>query len=421
MRRPELKDGHDGNCEAAMVAQDMGRGRPNSFGWTVAWAAFTVAVFSWGVGFYGPSVFLATLHAAHGWPIATVSSAITAHFLVSAVLVAWLPEAHRRFGLARVTQAGVALAAAGLLAWASARQPWQLFPAALVSGAGWAATSGAAINAMVAPWFDSERPKALSLAFNGASIGGLVFAPLWVALIAWFGFPAAAAIVGTAMTAVLWPLAGQVLRAKPGASAVRRPAARPADSRRRLLCNPRFVTMSGAFALGLFAQIGLFSHLVTRLAPALGADGAAWAVSLATVCAVAGRTLLGRMLGDRDRRRAAALNFAVQACGTLMLAAAGGAPALLCGCILFGLGVGNLTSLPPLIAQRDFAPADVGRVVALATAVNQAVFAFAPVVFGALRDLQGGYALPFAAACLIQIAAALLVIAGGAGSKMRSA
>ncbi len=50
------------------------------------------------------------------------------------------------------------------------------------------------------------------------------------------------------------------------------------------------------------------------------------------------------------------------------------------------LGVGNLISLPPLIAQREFRPADVVTVVALVTAINQAVFAFAPAIFGGLRD-----------------------------------
>src|SRR6266498_2383573 len=65
---------------------------PRFSGWKVVWAAFLVAVFSWGVGFYGPSIFLQTLHADHGWAISTVSSAITAHFLFSAVLVTRLPR-----------------------------------------------------------------------------------------------------------------------------------------------------------------------------------------------------------------------------------------------------------------------------------------------------------------------------------------
>jgi len=392
-----------------------------SFGWKVVWAAFVVAVFSWGVGFYGPSVFLQTLHAAHGWTISTISAAITTPFLFSAVLITCLPETHQRFGVATTTQAGVALSVLGMLAWANVQQTWQLFPAALLSGAGWAATSGAAINAMVAPWFQKDRPRAMSLAFNGASLGGLVFTPLWSALIAQLGFPTAAAIISVAMGGVLWPVTAQFLRLKPNelesVSAGpaqpdhQRETARPMASRAALLRERRFVTMSAAFALGLFAQTGLFAHLVTRLAPEFGSNGAAWAISLTTVCAVAGRTMLGWALGNRDRRMAASVNFAVQASGTVLLMLGSGAPALICGCILFGLGVGNLTSLPPLIAQKEFPAAEVGRVVALLTAINQAAFAFAPVVLGALRDLDGGYALPFGATACVQVAAALVVIA----------
>jgi hypothetical protein len=285
---------------------------------------------------------------------------------------------------------------------------------ALFSGAGWAATSGAAINAMVAPWFDRERPKALSLAFNGASIGGLVFTPLWVALIAQFGFPVASAIIGATMAAVLWPVTARSLRSRPNGLAPASAGSAPPDHRQDagaptrwvdLLRDRRFITISGAFALGLFAQIGLFAHLLTRLTPEFGSSGAAWAISLTTVCAVAGRTMLGWVLGDGDRRMAALANFAIQACGTALLTLGSGARALLCGCILFGLGVGNLISLPPLIAQKEFAAGDIGRVVALTTATNQAVFAFAPAVLGFLRDLDGGYTLPFG------VTASLIVIA----------
>ena len=67
-------------------------------------------MFGWGVGFYGPGVYLAALHRVHGWSISTISLAITAHFLVSAVLITALPDAYRRFGVASVTIAGAVLA-----------------------------------------------------------------------------------------------------------------------------------------------------------------------------------------------------------------------------------------------------------------------------------------------------------------------
>jgi MFS family permease len=402
-----------------MVLERLRSQASQSFRWKVVWAAFTVAIFSWGVGFYGPSVFLQTLHDDRGWSISTISTAISMHFLLSAGLVIYLPEAQRRFGVELVTQVGIGLAAVGVVGWATAQQPWQLFLVALVSGAGWAATSGAAINSMVASWFERDRPKALSLAFNGASIGGLVFTPLWVLLIARFGFPVTAAIIGTVMVAVLWPIAARYLRPRLNDSHQKITAINshksgeqiaPTISRTELLRDPRFVTISLAFALGLFAQIGILAHAVTRLAPEFGANGAAWAVSLMTACAVIGRTMLGWMLGEYSRRVAASTNFLVQVCGSGLLISGSNTPALILGCVLFGLGVGNLTSLPPLIVQKEFSDSETGRAIALITAVNQTVFAFGPAVLGVLRELEGGYTLPFAVAALVQFAAALVIV-----------
>ncbi len=381
----------------------------NRDGWRVVWIAFVVAVFGWGVGFYGPAVYLPALHQTRGWSISTISAAITAHYLVSAALITALPEAYRRFGVGRVTLGGAVLAGAGALAWANAQQAWQLVPALLLSGAGWSAMSGAALNAMVAPWFERDRPKAISTAFNGASVGGIVFVPLWTALIAGVGLSLAALVVASATVAVVCPLAWRFLRHGPAVAA---PAAQAPTSRRSLLGQPGFVTISVAFALGLFAQIGLFAHLIARLELDFGAAVSAAAISLITLCAVLGRTLLGWLLGERDRRLAAAANLLMQAVGSLLLAFGEGTAPLAAGCVLFGLGVGNLVSLPPLIAQSEFRPADVGTVVALVTAINQAVFALAPAIFGALRDFTGNYVVAFLTAAAAQVVAAGVIVYG---------
>jgi MFS family permease len=51
--------------------------------------------------------------------------------------------------------------------------------------------SGAAINIIVAPWFERRRGLALGWALNGASGGGIIIAPLLTFLTARFGFPLA--------------------------------------------------------------------------------------------------------------------------------------------------------------------------------------------------------------------------------------
>jgi hypothetical protein len=76
------------------------------FGWRVVAGAFVLAVFGWGMGFYGPPVYLHAVQEARQWSVVLVSAAVTLHFLVGAVVVANLPALYRRFGLPAVTQSG---------------------------------------------------------------------------------------------------------------------------------------------------------------------------------------------------------------------------------------------------------------------------------------------------------------------------
>jgi MFS family permease len=179
----------------------------------------------------------------------------------------------------------------------------------------------------------------------------------------------------------------------------------------------RFVTLAAGMALGLFAQIGLIAHLFSLLAPALGAQAAGLAMGLATACAIAGRTIVGwAMPVGADRRLVACASYAVQIAGSLVLIAAAGqsVPLLLLGIVLFGAGIGNATSLPPLIAQIDFAKEDVQRVVALIVAIGQASYAFAPAAFGLIRELSAPGASPlfFSAAAVVQGLAVCLFFVG---------
>jgi hypothetical protein len=73
-----------------------------------------------------------------------------------------------------------------------------------------------------------------------------------------------------------------------------------------------------------------------------------------------------------------------------------------------------------LIAQAEFAGAEVGRVVSLVVATSQATYAFAPAAFGLIRELSSsgtdagaGAATPFfVAAVLVQLMAIGAFLAG---------
>ena len=395
------------------------------FGWRVVAAVFVLAVFGWGLGFYGPPVYLQVVREARGWSLTLVSTAVTVHFLFGAIVIANLPRLYRRFGVPAVTKAGSVALAAGVLGWALAREPWQLFAATLFSGGGWVAMGAAAVNAIIAPWFARTRPAALASAYNGASIGGVVFSPLWAAAIGLLGFPWAAIVIGLIMILAIWVLADVYYAKTPeqmglrpdgdfqgaAAASLTSPSARPLPGR-RLWYDVRFVTLAAGMALGLFAQIGLLAHLFSLLVPTLGAELAGVAAGAATAAAILGRTLVGWLMPVRaDRRLFGCASYFVQMLGSLAFfwAAGDNLPLLLVGVVLFGAGIGNATSLPPIIAQVEFAKEDVARVVPLIVAIGQATYAFAPAVFGLIRELTPttGTASAGAAPCLF-IAAALI-------------
>jgi hypothetical protein len=150
------------------------------YGWHVVGAAFVLAIFGWGIGFYGPPIYLHAVQEMRGWPLPLISAAVTVHFVIGAIVVANQPALYRRFGLPAVTKAGAVALALGIVGWAVADAPWQLFAATVFSGIGWVAMGAAAVNAIVSPWFVRARPAALASAYNGASIGGVIFSPvLW--------------------------------------------------------------------------------------------------------------------------------------------------------------------------------------------------------------------------------------------------
>jgi MFS family permease len=410
------------------------------YGWRVVGATFVLAVFGLGVGFHGPAVYLHTLHQQRGWPLTLVSTAVTVHFLAGAIVVANLPALYRRFGIPAVTKAGSACLAVGVFGWAIATAPWQLFGTTLLSGAGWVTMGVAAVNAIISPWFNRGRPAALAMAYNGGNIGGVVFSPLWAASIGAIGFPAAAAVIGLVMVLAMWVLADLVfsrtplqMRLTPDGDASGAPAASATSSTARplpgslLWQNRKFLTLAAAMALGLFAQIGLVVHLYSLLVPALGVPQAGLAMGLVTAMAIIGRSFIGWIMpAGIDRRLVACASTAVQitGCVVFVIAAGTSVPLLLLGVVLFGAGFGNGTWLPPLIAQVEFAADDVARVVALIVAISQATYAFAPVVFGMIRELtphaDSGAAPSFFIAAGIVQGLAICAFLAGRGSVPRT-
>src|SRR3989442_8705722 len=174
------------------------------YGWNVVAAVFVMAMVSFGLGFYSLTVSLATLQRLHGWSAVTVSMPVTVYYLAGALVTMAIGDVYARLGPRVVVALGGLALAAGVAALGSVTRPWQLYPVCLVMSLGWGALSGAAINIILAPWWQRRRGLAVSLAFNGATLGGVVVTPALILSIGALGFArptgmaAAVAVVGLA-------------------------------------------------------------------------------------------------------------------------------------------------------------------------------------------------------------------------------
>ncbi len=397
------------------------------YGWKIVLMCFLIAMFGFGFGFYGLGLYLVSLQSLHGWSTSLISSAITLYYLCGASAVIFIGDAMARWGPRRVVLTGCAAMGIGAMGLTLITEPWQLYPTFLVMSVGWAAMGNAAVNTMLAPWFEKKRGLTVSLALNGASCGGVCIVPCLMLLIARCGFQHGMSIAIVAMLGVLapgiiiwlrrtphelglWPdgerpLAHDHMEIRPHATPNASPWRRTVALR---LVN--FWTISIPFALGLVAQVGFLTHQIAYLEPLIGKSGAGFAVSMTTVSAVLGRCITGVYIDRLNQRLVSSVNFLTQ---TIALSAMITFPTptlLYIACTVFGLGVGNTTTLPGLIVQHEFPKEHFGQIISLIVAFNQFAFAFSPAGIGVLRDVTGSYQAAFALCMLLQGSAAGMVL-----------
>ncbi len=389
-------------------------------GWRIVAVCFLVATFGWGLGFYGQSVYLAELHRSQGWPTSLISTATTFFYLFGALLVAFISEAVRSFGPRNCLLGGVVTMAAAAVLLGEVTAPWQLYAVNALLAFGWAGTSLGVITNTLGLWFDKKRGMAISLALNGASFGGIVGVPLLVAAIGRFGFSGAMTAAAATMLVLIVPVILIFVGRPPGHGSIAAElTAADASSASRIRAQAfrdvAFLTVSIAFALVLFAQVGFIVHLISFLDPVIGRERAAIAVAMLTAMAMAGRVLFSTVIDQLNQRLASAISFASQAVALAIIIHSRNDLVLIAACALFGFSVGNLITLPALIVQREFDPRSFGVLISLITAINQVTYAFGPGIIGLLRDASGSYTLPFYGCIGLELTAAVLIMIRGKG------
>lgn len=239
-------------------------------GWKVVVLCFFLAFFSSGFAYYGQSIYLAELQRLRGWNTVVVSTASTTSFLMGALLVVFVGEAIAKFGPRRFLAGGCICLGIAVIMIGQVQSAWQLYPVYLLIAVGWATMNVVAISTIISLWFKVKRGFALSLALNGASVGGMICAPLLLIAVDHFGFSAALIVSIAIMLLILIPMIvrwgdspSDMHEAHPNSQA----ATGARWTRKRVLRSLGFWTVSAPFAISLLAQVGFLVHLIAILQP----------------------------------------------------------------------------------------------------------------------------------------------------------
>ncbi len=376
--------------------------------WVVVFVVGGVFTIATGLGFYALPLYLNILTHSRGFALTTVSYAVSSFFLVSAVVNVPLGRLIRRVEPRWVMLGGSVVSGVSLLLLGRVGAVWQLYAVFTVFGCGFSASSYLPGTAVIVALFDKDRARALAVSLTGGSVGGVVVAPLLTRILD---------VWGLAETAPWLGLAYLILAGTPVVVFVRgRLPAPPADGERdgelersavmggvsyaRAVRSAAFAVVTVCFAVLMADQVGTQVQIVS-IGSAMGVRDAGIAVSF-----MAGASIAGRLIGAFGLSRLPVIGFSaamgvLQGCSFAVLALVPGLAGLAGGTVLFGITIGNLTVLIPLVVVELFGMADYPRIYAVSQFGASVGTALGPALLAQLHNAFGSYRVPLLALAAI--------------------
>jgi MFS family permease len=363
-------------------------------GWT-----FTVAT---GLGFYSLPLYLNILVANRGFALTTVSYAVSSFFLVSAVVNVPLGRMVRRVQPRWIMLGGSVVSGLSLLLLGRVDAVWQLYLVFSIFGCGFSASSYLPGTAVIVALFDQDRARALAVALTGGSVGGVVVAPVLTKILDSHGLAATAPWLGLAFLVLAGLPVVVVIRGRLAAPVASQDEATPGTpgtqgtpgvSYAEAVRSTAFVLVTVCFAILMADQVGTQVQIVS-IGSAMGVRNAGIAVSI-----MASATIAGRLIGALVLSRLPVVGFSVvmgvlQGGSFAALAVLPGMFGLVVGTVLFGITIGNLTVLIPLVVVELFGLTDYPRIYAVSQFGASIGTAAGPAALAALHSGFGSYRAP---------------------------
>jgi MFS family permease len=392
-------------------------------GWWVVAGVFVMLLVTAGFGFYGLPVYLRALTVERGFSVGAVSGATAVFFLVSGVVglpvAGWMTRHDPR----PLVAVGALACGLALVLLGRVTAVWQVHVVYALFGAGFAASSLVPGTTLVTRWFSRRRSVALSIASTGLSAGGVFVTPVVATAVSRDGLSVAAPWLALAVVVGVVPVTAWLLRPSPQALGLQpdgdpapppgAPGTSPGASAAAALRSRYFACVTLAHLLAMLAQVGGIAHLYNLVAERRDAGLATTALSLLAVSSLVGRLLGGAVAARTSMRGLALALMLAQAAALAVLALLDDPALLLLTTVAFGLTVGNLLMLHPLLLAERFGVRDYGRIYSRSQLVATLGVAGGPLFIGALHDVVDGYGIAFAVAGAASVVGAVVLSLSG--------
>jgi MFS family permease len=356
--------------------------------------------FSSGLGFYSHTVFIAALSSDLGFDLEVASGAVSVFFLFSGVAGLVIAGLLERFDVRLIMGLGTVLAAGALASLGQVQTMVELYVVYAVFGIGFSGSGLLPATTLIARWFENNRARALSVASTGLSIGGVLITPPCAALIESFGMRVASPWMGLAYLVGIMPVCILVLRSAPGetGNAIdgrHADAGSAGSTLSEAFHTPYFWAMNIAFVFVMLAQVGGIAHQYGLVREQLSVEQAAYAIGVLPLFSIIGR-LGGGMIIDRlSTSRFTVTMMVSQTAALILMALAPSVPTLLIGLAVFGITVGNLLMLQPLLIAETFGIAHYSRIYSWTNLLSMMGLAAGPAFMGYVYTFEDSYRYPY--------------------------
>ena len=346
-----------------------------------------------------------------GFRIELASSAVSVFFLASGISGLFIARLIEKFDVRIVIVSGALLASVSLWSIGLIQSTFQLFAVYTLFGVGFTASGLLPSTALVARWFHVHRARALSVASTGLSLGGVVITPLCASLVDNIGLEAATKWLAVAYLLGTIPVT-LILRSSPAEVGLRPhgditgAVTAGSVSFRSAISHSYFWLLSISYLFVMLAQVGAIAHQYGLLSERLNAEQSRYGIAVLPMFSIIGRLAGGWILDKVSIFRFTLIMMCLQAISLWAIAVATGPWGMMLCLALFGVTVGNLLMLLPLIIAEVYGLQHYSRIYAWANLLTMLGLAAGPTILGILYAQTESYRLPFLFAASAGIVAA---------------